>query len=229
MAVKIKDMYEYDRPRERLIKYGAINLSDAELLAIIISSGNNKYSAKDIASMILKDIDGLNNLNKLNYESLIKYSGIKNKKAALILAVIEISKRINTRIRHLEGIKLNNTKLVFEYYKNKLKYLNQERFYCVYLDNYKKVIKDKLLFQGTLNYSLVHPREIFKEAYINGATAIICVHNHPSGNVLPSKDDIDITSKIVSIGILHGIKVLDHVIIGKDKYYSFLENNQINL
>ena len=229
MAVKIKDMLEYDRPRERLLKYGSHILSDSELLSIIISSGNNKYSAKDLSSMILKDVNGLNNLNKLKYEDLIKYSGITSKKAASILATIEIAKRINTKIRYLDGIKLNNTQLVFDYYKNELSNLNQERFYCIYLDNSKKIIKDKLLFQGTLNYSLVHPREIFKEAYINDAAAIICVHNHPSGNITPSKDDLEITSKIVSLGLLHGVKVLDHIIIGKDKYYSFLENNQINL
>lgn len=229
MAVKIKDMCEYERPRERLIKYGASHLSDSELLAILISSGNNKYSAKDLANIILKNINGLNNLNKLTYEKLIKYPGIKDKKAALILAVLEISKRLNTSIRSIEAVKLTSTNLVFDYYKNKLKDLNQERFYCIYLDTSKKVIKDKLLFQGTLNYSLVHPREIFKEAYLLDAAALICVHNHPSGNVVPSKDDIQITNTIISIGTLHGIKVLDHIIIGKDKYYSFLENNQIAL
>ena len=229
MAVKIKDMLPDDRPRERLIKYGAKSLSDSELLAIIIGSGNNKYSAKDLANIILKSIDGLSNLSKIKYEDLIKYSGIKKNKAALILALIEIHMRINTKIRYIEGIKINNTSLVFDYYKDRLSNLNQERFYCLYLDNNKKVIKDKLLFQGTLNYSLVHPREVFKEAYLTSASAIICVHNHPSGNINPSKDDIEITNNLETIGNLHGIKILDHIIIGKDKYYSFLENNQISL
>ena len=110
-----------------------------------------------------------------------------------------------------------------------LKDETQECFYCVYLDVTKKVIKDKLLFKGTLNYSLVHPREVFKEAFLLNATAIICVHNHPSGNIKPSKQDIDITDNLVELGLIHGIKVLDHVIIGNNNYYSFLENNKITL
>ena len=142
---------------------------------------------------------------------------------------IEIIKRSYQNIKDLNRVKINNSKLVFEYYKDLLKDENQECFYCLYLDNSKKVINDKLLFKGTLNYSLVHPREIFKEAYVLSASAIICVHNHPSGNINPSKQDIDITNNLVQIGAIHGIKILDHVIIGKYNYYSFLENNQIAL
>ena len=101
----------------------------------------------------------------------------------------------------------------------------QEHFYCLYLDNSKRVIKDKLLFIGTINYSVVHPREIFKEAYMLSASSIICVHNHPTGNVLPSKQDL--TNNLINIGNIMGIKVIDHVIIGQNNYYSFLENGDI--
>ena len=228
MAVKIKDLNLLDRPRERLVKYGAEVLSDSELLAILINSGNNKNSAKDIAGILLSKCGGISNLANMNYDKLIKIDGIKFSKAALILAVIETSKRMNKSILDLNGIKLNNTNLVYEYYKE-LGNMKQECFYCIYLDNNKKVICDKKLFMGTLNYSLVHPREVFKEAYMNSAQAIICVHNHPSGNINPSKQDIEITNNLVGLGNIHGIKIVDHIIIGKKKYFSFLENDLIPL
>lgn len=229
MAVKIKDMSLLDRPRERLIKYGSKSLSDSEILAILIGSGNSKNSAKDLASIILNKCDGVNNLDKVDYNFLTKIDGIKETKACNILAAIELSRRINNKVRDLNGIKLTNVELVFNYYKDILKDEPQECFYCVYLDVTKKVIKDKLLFKGTLNYSLVHPREVFKEAFLLNATAIICVHNHPSGNIKPSKQDIEITNNLVELGLIHGIKVLDHVIISDNSYYSFLENNKISL
>ena len=229
MAVKIKDMCILDRPRERLIKYGVKNLSDSELLAILIGSGNNKNSAKDLANIILSKCGGTSNLDKLNYNTLITIDGIKESKACNILSAIELSRRINSKVRDLNGIRLTNVNTVFNYYKEILKDEKQECFYCIYLDVTKKIIKDKLLFKGTLNYSLVHPREIFKEAYLLDATALICVHNHPSDNLVPSKQDIEITNNLVELGNFHGIKVLDHVIIGKTSYYSFLENNKISL
>ncbi len=229
MTVKIKDMCYLDRPRERLIKYGTSTLSDSELLSILIGSGNNKNSAKDLANIILNKCGGMKNLSKYNYASLTKIPGIKMSKACIILATIEISKRCNTKVNDINNIKLNNSKLVFEYYNDKLKDKKQEYFYCIYLDNNKKVINEKLLFKGTLNYSLIHPREVFKEAYILSASAIICVHNHPSGNISPSIQDIESTDNLVEIGKMHGIKVLDHIIIGNNNYYSFLENNRISL
>ena len=103
----------------------------------------------------------------------------------------------------------------------------QECFYAVYLDASKKVIKVKLLFKGTLDHSLVHPRELFKEAYLLSASSIICVHNHPSGNITPSKEDKMLTSNLVRIGLIHGIPIIDHLIIGKNNYYSFFENGDI--
>lgn len=229
MAVKIKDMALLERPRERLVKYGSKSLSDSELLAILLGSGNSKYSVKDLANIILSQCDGLSNLSKHNFTSLVKIPGIKSSKACIIIALNEIINRSKQIIKDLNGIKITNAKLVYEYFKNILDEQSQECFYCLYLDNSKKVINDKLLFKGTLNYSLVHPREVFKEAYILSASAIICIHNHPSGNVYPSKQDIEITENLVTLGNIHGIKVLDHIIIGKDKYYSFLENNDISL
>lgn len=227
MKVRIKDIEEFDRPRERLINNGVGVLSNEELLAIILKTGTKQYSAKELASIVIKEIDGIKNLNEVNYERLKSIKGIGEAKACELLASIELGKRINRELVSLNNVVLNKTSLVFDYYKDRLSNLNQEYFYCVYLDNKKKVINDKLLFIGTLNYSVVHPREVFKNAYLVSAAGIILVHNHPTGNVIPSKQDIDLTNNIISVGNILGIKVVDHVIIGKNNYYSFLENGDM--
>jgi DNA repair protein RadC len=226
MTVRIKDLQTFDRPRERLIKYGADYLTDEELIAILLKTGTKKHSAKDLATILLNEIDGINNLNSISYEKLISIEGIKQSKACDIMAAVELSRRIND-IKDIQNVKFNNCEVVYNYYKNKIAYELQEHFYCVYLDTNKRIIKEKLLFKGTLNYSIVHPREVFKEAYLVGASAIICVHNHPSGNVLPSKQDLDITKSLQEVGSILGIKIVDHIIVGKNNYYSFLQNNDI--
>lgn len=227
MKIRIKDMQEKDRPRERLINNGVEILSDEEVLAIILKTGNKENSAKELASILIKEVGGLKNLNSINYERLKKIKGIGPAKACDVMASIELGKRINKEIDNIQNIRLTSTKLVYDYYKPILGDKKQEYFYCVYLDNNKKIIKDKLLFIGTINYSVVHPREVFKEAYMLSASSIICVHNHPTGNVLPSKQDLDITKNLISVGNLLGIKVVDHIIVGRDNYYSFLENGDI--
>lgn len=135
-----------------------------------------------------------------------------------------MGKRINNKINNINQIKIYSSESIFNYYKDKLSDKLQEHFYCVYLDTKNHIIKDKLLFIGTINQSLVHPREVFKEAYLLSATSIICLHNHPSGNVNPSNNDIIITKQLKEVGKLLGINVLDHLIIGKDTYYSFNDN-----
>ena len=227
MKLRIKDIEEADRPRERLINNGVEVLSNEELLAIILKTGNKENSAKELASILIKELEGIKNLNNINYERLKKIKGIGNAKACELLASIELGKRINREINSLNNIILNKTSKVYEYYKDILGNKQQEHFYCVYLDNKKRVIKDKLLFIGTLNYSVVHPREIFKNAYLLSASSIICIHNHPTGNTLPSKPDLELTKKLIEAGNLLGIKVIDHVIIGKNNYYSFLENGDM--
>lgn len=227
MSVKIKELPIEERPYEKLINNGASTLTNEELIAILLKSGTQNYSAKDLASLILKNINNIGELNNINYIKLNKIKGIGNKKSCVLLAAIELGKRINNYLPTIINRKLNETSLVYEYYKDKIGLEKQEHFYCIYLDNSKKIIHEKLLFIGTINYSLVHPREIFKEAYLYSSTAIICVHNHPSGNVLPSEEDLNITKKLVSVGKILGIKLLDHVIISQKKYYSFFENGDI--
>ena len=227
MKLRIKDIEAADRPRERLINNGVEVLSNEELLAIILKTGNKENSAKELASILIKELEGIKNLNNINYERLKKIKGIGNAKACELLASIELGKRINREINSLNNIILNKTSKVYEYYKDILGNKQQEHFYCVYLDNKKRVIRDKLLFIGTLNYSIVHPREVFKYAYLFSASSIICVHNHPTGNVIPSKQDLDLTNNLIAVGNILGIKVVDHVIIGKNNYYSFIENGDM--
>ena len=224
--IKIKKIPINDRPRERLINYGASSLSNEELLSILLNSGTKNISVKNLASIILSRTDNLKDLEKLSYHDLISIKGVGSVKATIILSFLELSKRINMEETNINNIKLNEPLKVFSYFKYKInKY--QEEFYCIYLDAKKKVIKSKLLFVGTVNHSMVHPRDIFKEAYNLNASFIICVHNHPSGDVNPSMDDINVTKRIFEIGNLMGIKLVDHIIVSEKKYYSFLENGKI--
>ena len=224
VSILIKDIPINERPRERLISNGVEYLNNEELLSILLKCGTKDLSVKELANNILKQIDNINNLKDINYQNLIKIKGIGKAKACEILASIELGKRINNKINNINQIKIYSSESIFNYYKDKLSDKLQEHFYCVYLDTKNYIIKDKLLFIGTINQSLVHPREVFKEAYLLSATSIICIHNHPSGNVNPSNNDIIITKQLKEVGKLLGINVLDHLIIGKNTYYSFNDN-----
>ena len=250
MSVKLKELPVLERPRERLINVGVENLSDEELLSIILKTGSKEMSVKELAAYILSNLGGIENLKNINYHEVKKIKGIGEAKACMLVALSEIARRMNRKVASLMGVKLNTPLKIFEFYKSKIND-DQEQFYCIYLDASKKVIEEKLLFIGTasydskeyfqaiqeifenllfigtVNYSLVHPRDIFKEAYLLNATGIICVHNHPSGEVRPSKEDINLTIRLKEIGVLMGVRVIDHIIIGDDKYYSFLENGKI--
>lgn len=227
MNTTIKDIPISERPRERLVNIGPTNLSNEELLAIILKDGTKNTSVKVMATNLMKQITKIQDLRYMKYEDLIKIKGIGISKACSLLAAIELGNRINTKIDSLNNLSFTSTDLVYEYYRTKIGYTNQEQFYCVYLDSRNSIIKDKLLFIGTVNYSMVHPREVFKEAYLLGAVSLICVHNHPTGNTEPSKNDLNLTKNLISVGNILGIKVLDHIIIGQNSYYSFLENGNI--
>ncbi len=224
---KIKELPVLDRPVERLLNHGVSSLNNEELISILLKTGTKEKSVKEIALEILKEIENIHDLKNINIEKMLKIKGIGKIKAATLLAAIELGKRINKNVDTLNDVKITSSIQVFNYFKDVLKDMEQEHFYCLYLDNSKKVIKNKLLFLGTLNYSTVHPREIFKEAYLSGACSIICIHNHPSGNLCPSKNDKELTNNLINIGMLLGVKIEDHIIIGKNNYFSFFENNLI--
>ncbi len=202
-------------------------MSNEELLSIIFKSGTRDNSVKTLAYNVLNRLDSIKELKDINYETLISIKGIKTAKACDLLASIELGKRINQKYTSINEIKIVDAYSVFEYYKDILSDKKQEYFYCLYLDTKNKIIKDKLLFMGTINQSLVHPREVFKEAYLVSASSIICVHNHPTGVTTPSQNDIVITEQLKKVGNILGIKLLDHIIIGYNEYYSFNENSKI--
>ena len=221
--VMIKDLKEEEKPRERLIKYGKESLSNEDLLSIILKTGTKNYSVKTLAKLILKEINNINDLKDITINKLINIKGIGKVKAIEILAALELGKRVYY-LKDNNNIKLNSIGKIFEYFRYMLMYERQENFIAVYLDSTLRLISYKILFKGTLNTSIVHPREIFKHAFLESAYSIVIIHNHPSNEVNPSKQDIELTNKLFEIGSLMGIPILDHIIIGKDKCYSFYEN-----
>ena len=223
----LKEIPKSERPRERLYQYGPSKLSNEELLSIILKSGNKKYSLKEIVLGLLSHIDNIKDLKKENVVSLMQIPGISQIKAIELVAVLELGKRVYAEISLEEVISCTTPTNIIKYFNYLFQDKKQVEFYVIYLDNSKKFLGKKKLFIGTISSSLVHPREIFKEAYLLSASYIICLHNHPSGNCLPSKEDIDITRKIKEIGVIHSIFLIDHIIIGQNNYYSFYENNYI--
>ncbi len=221
--IMIKDINIEERPRERLVKYGKENLSNEELLSIILKTGTKNYSVKTLANLVLKELDSINSLKDMTINKLMSIKGIGKVKAIEILASLELGKRVYY-LKDKKDVVLNNSIKVFEYFKDILMYEKQENFIAVYLDPKSRLISYKLLFKGTLNASFVHPREIFKYAFLESAYSIIIIHNHPSGEVDPSNPDIELTNNLFNIGKVIGIPIVDHIIIGKTKYYSFYEN-----
>jgi DNA repair protein RadC len=222
----IKDIPNNERPRERLLKYGIESLSNEELLSIVISSGTKDKSCKEISLEILKYFDNINNLKNANVKQLSDIYGIGLSKACNIMASIELGKRVYSNIKNT-NTKIVNSNDIYEYMKNDFIGKKQEYFYALYFDNKQRIIDKKLLFIGTINRSLVHPREVFKYAYLFSAYSIAIVHNHPSGDVNPSKEDISITDTIVSLGKINKIPLIDHIIVGIDTYFSFCDNMMI--
>lgn len=225
--MNLKKLPEDEKPRERLIKYGKENISNNELIEIILKSGTKKMGIKEISYNILSSVNNINELSNIEIKTLMKIEGMSKIKAIEIVAAIELGRRVYEDNKYKNLVYLTSPMAIVDYFHTLYKNVTQEMFYVVYLDNQKKYIDKKLLFLGTVNYSLVHPREIFKTAYLLSASYIVCIHNHPSGNSTPSKNDIDLTKKIEQLGNLHGIILMDHIIIGNDNYYSFFEDNNL--
>lgn len=225
--MKVKDLPILERPRERLIKYGKENLSNEELLSIILKNGNGKKTVKDLSQDLLKEFNGLENMKDATLEQLKKIKGIGEVQALTVLSVIELGKRLYLSNNFNKKIILNSSERIFEYMRYDLLNKKQEYFYCLYVNSKQELIERKLLFMGTVNRSLVHPREVFKNAYLCSASGIICIHNHPSDDISPSREDIRLTNSLVELGNVNGIPIIDHIIIGNDKYYSFYEEGKI--
>lgn len=226
--MKLKDIPGSERPREKLLKYGRENLTDSELLAILLKTGTKGENVCELAIRVLKELGSLENLKDISIEALTSIKGIGQTKALELLVLSELSKRIYYKNSGVVKEKYTTPDSIYEKNKYLFDNLKQEHFYCLYLNSKKELIERKLLFMGTLNKSIVHPREIFKEAYKLSASSIVCMHNHPSGNFTPSNEDINLTNSLVKLGQINGIPVIDHLIITDEGYYSFYENNTKN-
>lgn len=225
--INFKNIPESDKPRERLYQYGSENLSDEELISIILKTGTKGVSVKEVSLKLLENVGDIKKLKDIGINTLMGINGIGKVKAIEIKAAIELGRRIYIENNKLGGIILNNSLKIYEYFKDLVGDKKQEFFYTVYVDTKGRYIDKKCLFVGTINNSIVHPREIFKEAYLLSANGIICIHNHPSGDPTPSKEDIVITRKIKEIAMIHGIRLVDHLIVGVNSYYSFYEDNKL--
>lgn len=223
----IKDLPLEERPREKLVKYGVGALSNAELIAIIIRTGYKEDTAIDLANRLLSiDCTGIKFLSQATVEELTKIKGIGYCKAAQIIAAIELGKRISS-YGVGSKLKVDSPQVVVELLMDEMKYFNKEHFRIVLLNTKNQIISIEEISVGNLNSSIVHPREVFNIAIRRSANSIILVHNHPSGDSTPSKEDINITYRLVEVGNIIGIKVLDHIIIGDNNYMSFRDKNII--
>jgi DNA repair protein RadC len=220
--MRIKDISKDNQPRERLQKNGVHVLSDAELLAVIFKTGNKQENAVEMSDRLITKY-GIDKLNDLSLKELQEIRGIGPAKAMQIKALFEFNKRHN--LAKKEGKPIRGAKDVFEYASQRLISSKQENFMILHLNSKNRIIKDEIISLGTLNASIIHPREVFKSAIKESANSIILVHNHPSGDSEPSVEDKQITERLMEAGELLDIKVLDHVIIGKDNYHSFKENS----
>jgi DNA repair protein RadC len=213
--MRISEISFENRPRERLILKGVNVLSDAELLAIILQSGNIGENVIDMSNRLIAEY-GTDKLNSLSLSELMKIKGIGMAKATKIIAAFELSKRVNAGTIHEKIIK--NSSDIANHYIEKMKDYKKEHFIAVLLDSKNKIIKDEVISVGTLDSSLVHPREVFKEAIKNSAASIILVHNHPSGDCTPSSEDEVVSLRLKEAGEAVGIKVLDHLVIGNKEF-----------
>lgn len=223
--LKIKDLPVNERPYEKLERFGPEMLSNAELLAIIIRTGNRNETSVSLAQRVLKhdrEGSGLSFLHHTTVEQLRKINGIGRVKAIQLKAVMELSKRIAS-FYDTNRIVLNATADVARVFMEEMRHLDREVFKTVMLNTKNQIIKQRNVSVGSLSASIVHPREVFSEALKIGCAAVIFVHNHPSGDPTPSVDDVDTTRRLVNAGDILGIKVLDHVIIGNGVYVSFKE------
>lgn len=219
----IKNWAQDDRPREKLLQKGRISLSDAELLAILIGSGSRNESAVDLCKKILaKTGNSLNELGKLSLRQLIEFKGIGEAKALTIIAALELGRRRRSE-EALEKKKITSSTSVFELMLPVIGDLPHEEFWIIYLNNYNKVIDRFQLSKGGITGTLVDVRLALKKALELGATSIILVHNHPSGNLNPSTSDKQLTQKLKIAGESLDIKVLDHVIVTEKSYFSFAD------
>lgn len=223
---KMKELPESERPRERLKNVGVENLSDKELLSILLKTGLKNKNVNEVAIEVLKKYSK-KELKEISIQELLTIKGIGEVKAMELLTAIEFGKRIF--LQQEEKVRLDNPSSIWKDSKYYISGKKQECFFCYYFNSKQELLNRKLIFMGTINQSTTHTREIFKEAYKVSATSIVCIHNHPSNDTTPSKADIEFTNALIQTGKIQGIPVVDHIIVGEENYYSFYEHNKVGI
>jgi DNA repair protein RadC len=218
----LRDVPHEERPRERMQQFGAQALSNAELLAILLRTGTYAESAVRLAQKVLIEAGSLRNLVDMSTDQLMTIKGIGSAKALQIQASIELGRRL-ARTSMSDTITIRSPQDVSTYLMEDLRYLQKEHFVCLFLNTKNHVIGQETLSMGSLNASIVHPREVFRAAIKRSSASIICVHNHPSGDPTPSPEDIQMTARLVEAGQIIGIEVLDHIILGDQNFVSLKE------
>ncbi len=222
----IKEMPKEERPRERLSKYGEHVVQTHELIAIILRTGYKNISALDVAKKLLFSHGSLKELANAPYQNYQEVLGIGFSKAIELKAAFELGKR-SVQDVFPEKKMLASPEAIYKFLKTKYEHKTQEYLVGLFLNTKGHLLKEEVLFIGSLNMSVVHPRDVFRQAVLNSAAQIIICHNHPSGDPTPSNHDYEVTHAILESSIMMGIPLIDHIIIGKDKYFSFKEKGVI--
>lgn len=218
----IRDVNRADRPRERLLRQGAMSLSNQELLAILLRTGTKEESVLALANRVLSTFERLHHLKHATIEEMIAIKGIGEVKAIQILAAIELGRRLSQK-QNDDKFTVRSPQDAAAYLMPDMTSLSQEHFVVLFLNVKNQIMHKQTIFIGSLNASIVHPREIFREAVKRSAASIICAHNHPSGIPTPSPEDIEVTKRIQEAGYIIGIELLDHIIIGDHQFISLKE------
>ncbi|WP_078550518.1 RadC family protein [Litchfieldia alkalitelluris] len=222
----IRDFPIDERPRERMLSEGPGSLSNHELLAIILRTGTKEESVLQLSNRLLNQFEGLRMLKDATVEEITSIKGIGTAKAVQIMASLELGRRIG-RLQYEDRYTIRSPEDGANYLMEEMRFLTQEHFVCLYLNTKNQVLHKQTIFIGSLNASIVHPREVFREAFKRSAASIIALHNHPSGDPTPSREDIDVTKRLVECGKIIGIELLDHLIIGENKYVSLKEKGYL--
>lgn len=226
---KMKEMSEEERPYEKCMRYGANTLSDVELLAVLVRTGVKGMNSIELARSILQTQSGeesILNIHQLTLKRLKEIKGIGTVKAIQILCLSELAKRL-AKASAKEGLVFSVPSTIADYYMEEMRHQKQEHMKLLMLNTKTKLIGESNISKGTVNASLISPRELFIEALACGAVSIILLHNHPSGDPTPSKEDVLMTKRVKDAGDLIGIELLDHIIIGNNCYVSFAERQMI--
>ncbi|MGO5014541.1 RadC family protein [Niallia sp. Sow4_A1] len=222
----IRDFPDDERPRERFIKQGPESLANHELIALLIQTGSKNESVLTLANKLLIHFDGLRLLKDASLDELKAIKGIGTAKAIQLMAAIELGRRVSN-LEFTDRYCIRSPEDAAKYMMNEMRFLTQEHFVCLYLNTKNQVMHKQVVFIGSLNASIVHPREVYKEAFRRSAASIICLHNHPSGDPSPSREDIEVTKRLVECGKIIGIDLLDHIIIGENKFISLKEKGYV--